>query len=117
MRYRISLNDSAPSDVGIVSLGGHDVDLSDTYETEDRNVIGNAEIHPWFDVEAVDADAADEEDVPVPEKTVEERAQEVDRPTGPGQPDLSGDFDEEEDEGKPDEASDYDYASRFGGNN
>jgi hypothetical protein len=49
---KISLSNLAPEDASHFSLGGaeFDVPAGGFYETEDRDLIGNAGVHPWLDV-------------------------------------------------------------------
>lgn len=50
---RILPNDLAPDEVVHYSFAGVEFDLGagDAYETEDRQVLGNADVHPWLTVE------------------------------------------------------------------
>jgi hypothetical protein len=63
----ISHNDLAPAEAVHYSLAGAEFDLegSDTFETDDHEVIRNAVAHPWLQIEYAEVAPGDEPVQPV----------------------------------------------------
>ncbi len=59
---KISTNDDAPEGLGTISLGSTEIDVSSgSVESNDYNVVGDAQVHPFLEVEGgVDPPDAEE---------------------------------------------------------